>query len=218
MRGINPARQGFSKGNNTMKKLGDRGEIDSGLGGVFTVVIAAEADADGLYTVKVDNHQSDFHGQVYRVPGSGIRPPGGLVPREALERLKRNAKTGEIDPIPVLKLTAKSSGAVWLLTEIKDDLDTSIGLCDCGQGFPKLGSISLFDLARANLGVIAPVVRREAYFFPDASLAVYAQAAEMAEKTTFHGPMLMAAYHAILKERGVDGGRQPWLAPSVARQ
>ena len=198
-----------------MKKRGDRGEIDSGLGGVFTVVIVAEADANGLYTVKVDNDQSDFHGQVYRVPGSEIRPPSGLVPREVLERLKRNATAGEIDPIPVLKLTAKSSGAVWLLTEIKDDLDTATGLSDLGQGSPKFGPLSLFDLARANLGVIAPVVRREAYFFADASLTVYAQAAQMVGKATFDGPMLKAAYHAILKEGGMDDGRRPWLAPSV---
>jgi hypothetical protein len=34
-------------------------------------------------------------------------------------------------------------------------------------------------------------------------------------KTTFRGPALKAAYDAILKERRMDDGRQPCLAPSV---
>ena len=199
-----------------MKHVGDRGEIGSGMGGLFTVIITAEADADGHCMVKIDNKQTDFHGQVLRVKYDDIRPPAELVPLETLSRLRRNWTTGDTeDHVPALKLAARASGAVWLLTELKDDLDIAFGLCDLGQGFPELGYVSLFELSRVNLGVIAPIVKRDPYFFAEASLSVFAEAARMAEAITFDRLALKAAYDSVLAVRLKDGRPKPWVWPDV---
>jgi hypothetical protein len=103
-----------------------------------------------------------------------------LLTKELTERLLRNGANRGQDHAPVVKFFNPTGGATWLITEMDpEDCDTLFGLCDLGQGFPELGSVSLAELSgikvRFGLGI-----ERDLHFTGKYPISVYAKAADIA--------------------------------------
>ena len=97
-----------------------------------------------------------------------------LLTQAQRDRLRANSVRQDEDPErgldfePVVKLFGGS--ATWLLTEM-DEHGICFGLCDLGQGFPELGSVSIDEL-EAYRGF--PMIERDRYFKADKTLSAYA--------------------------------------------
>jgi hypothetical protein len=87
------------------------------------------------------------------------------------------ARGEAIDPLPVVKLHTLDAGAVWLLVSLDAEGDQAYGLCDAGNGFPELGTVSLSALA----GVRGPSGLRivaDPHFKPRQPLSAYVAQAQ----------------------------------------
>jgi hypothetical protein len=85
---------------------------------------------------------------------------------------------------PVVKLFSPDGNATWLLTEIDPvDNDTAFGLCDLGQGFPELGSVSLKDLMSYR-GPLRLPLERDIHFAATKGLSEYANDARANRRIT----------------------------------
>lgn len=97
-------------------------------------------------------------------------------------QLFANAKTtrndDSHDPIPVVKLFTPWANCTWLLTELEEDEDIAFGLCDLGQGFPELGSVSLSEITTVQ-GPFGLKVERDLGFKGTKSLSQYADEARI---------------------------------------
>jgi len=61
-------------------------------------------------------------------------------------------QTETFDPFPVVRLTCRSLGTVWLLTEMDPNGtgDIAFGLCDQGEGCADLACVDLSAIAHAD--------------------------------------------------------------------
>jgi hypothetical protein len=95
--------------------------------------------------------------------------------RANLELRTRPDSDGEtVDYLPVVKLFTPWTACTWLLTELDpENPDIAFGLCDLGQGFPELGSVSLVEIRelRHRSGLY---VERDAHFTATKTLGAYA--------------------------------------------
>ncbi len=75
------------------------------------------------------------------------------------------------DPAPLLKIVNPLGHGRWLITALLGE-ETLFGLCDPGQGPPRLGYITLHELAqiRVPLGL---AIRRDRWFGTRAPLSVW---------------------------------------------
>lgn len=131
-----------------------------------------------------------------------------VIPQPHYERLMANgiaSRTGNHDPVPVLKFFDPCGVATWLITELDpDDTDRLFGLCDLGQGFPELGYVSFAELAgvKGRLGI---GLERDLFFNGLYPLSVYAHAARTAGRITEDSSDLERAAK-VLNARPADGG------------
>jgi hypothetical protein len=81
----------------------------------------------------------------------------------------------DFDPAPVLKLIVRGECKRWLLTEI-DPIDTNraYGLCDAGDGLPRLGYVSFSELESPQLNY---TVLADPRFVAEKPLSAYANVA-----------------------------------------
>tara|TARA_Y100001937_G_scaffold121565_1_gene180555 strand:+ start:430 stop:756 length:327 start_codon:yes stop_codon:yes gene_type:complete len=94
------------------------------------------------------------------------------------KKLADNAAQPEKSRRPVLKLFGGGS-CTWLISE-RIDKDTLFGLCDLGQGYPELGSLSQSELLRLRFSPLGLPIERDLYFKPKKTLGEYAtQAREL---------------------------------------
>ena len=93
----------------------------------------------------------------------------------------RQAAAGtDLDPRPVVKLFTPDANATWLLTELDSgDHDRAFGLCDLGLGCPKLGYVSIVELARLR-GPLGLPVEVDTAIIADRPLSAYADIAQAA--------------------------------------
>ncbi|MEJ0076811.1 MAG: DUF2958 domain-containing protein [Alphaproteobacteria bacterium] len=77
---------------------------------------------------------------------------------------------------PVVKLFCPWGPAIWLLTELDPETNIAFGLCDLGQGFPELGSVSLSELESVE-GPVGLRIERDTYFTATKTLSAYAREA-----------------------------------------
>jgi hypothetical protein len=83
---------------------------------------------------------------------------------------------------PVVKLYCPWNLAVWLLTELDpENPDIAFGLCDLGQGFPELGSVSLSEMESVR-GPGGLRIERDLHFTPTKTLAAYARDAHALQR------------------------------------
>jgi hypothetical protein len=98
---------------------------------------------------------------------------------------ERDGDAREHDPRPVVKLFNPCGAATWLLTELIEYEDDTVGfgLCDLGLGFPELGYVSLSELAAVELpgGLY---IERDEHFTADKTLAEYARIARETGRVT----------------------------------
>lgn len=139
-----------------------------------------------------------------------------LITQELERQLLRNGAVrrdldseGLADPdfIPVVKLFTPDAACTWILTELDpDDPDIAFGLCDLGMGFPELGSVYLPEL-KAVRGPLGLAIERDLHFRPTFTLAVYADAARIAQRIVEDDPSLEAALEARRKAKiAAEGG------------
>ena len=74
---------------------------------------------------------------------------------------------------PVIKLFG-GGDFTWLLTEYDPESKTFFGLCDLGQGFPKLGYVSREELAALRFKPFGLGIERDMYFTADKTINEYA--------------------------------------------
>tara|TARA_R110000787_G_scaffold209044_1_gene319107 strand:+ start:8780 stop:9139 length:360 start_codon:yes stop_codon:yes gene_type:complete len=112
-----------------------------------------------------------------------------LLTKSIQEQLLRNGRLRdelacegkpEIDYIPVVKLFTPDSACTWLLTEVDPiEPDIGFGLCDLGQGFPELGTVSIKELLSVR-GPMGLPIERDRHFNPSKTLSAYADEARAA--------------------------------------
>ena len=95
-----------------------------------------------------------------------------------LENGRQNKeREGGIDFQPVVKLFTPDAGCTWLLTELDpDDPDIAFGLCDLGQGYPEMGTVSIEEIKSVR-GKLRLPVERDLHFKPKHTLSHYARIA-----------------------------------------
>jgi len=97
-----------------------------------------------------------------------------LITAEDRERLFANARAGEGDHLPVVKLFTPDAAATWLITECDpDEPDLLFGLCDLGLGCPELGYASLAEIMEVR-GQLGLPVERDLHFVADKAISAYA--------------------------------------------
>lgn len=102
-----------------------------------------------------------------------------LFTKPQFEQMQKNGlpENYDSDQIPVVKLFLPGTNCTWILTQIDcEDPTIAFGLCDLGQGFPELGSVSVTELASLRLKGIFRV-ERDLFFKAKYPLSVYARAA-----------------------------------------
>ena len=83
---------------------------------------------------------------------------------------------------PVVKLFCPWGDATWLLTELDpEDPDLAFGLCDLGQGFPELGSVSLSEIAELR-GPGGLTIERDIHFQAHKNIQAYADDARRSRR------------------------------------
>lgn len=83
---------------------------------------------------------------------------------------------------PPLKLFCPWGAATWLILEMDpEDPDILFGLCDLGQGFPEMGSVSLVELENLR-GPAGLKIERDMFFTPNKTLVEYAAEARAAQR------------------------------------
>jgi hypothetical protein len=111
-----------------------------------------------------------------------------LFTQEQREKLLENgrANSGRAEPhdfMPVVRLLARWSREIWLLTEIDPDHpDLGYGLYDSGRGLPVLGPIDLAPLYALS-GPPGEHVLRDDSFQPTRRLSTYARLAHIVPRT-----------------------------------
>ena len=91
------------------------------------------------------------------------------------------AKGETIDPKPVVKLFTPDAQCTWLLTELDpQEPDIAFGLCDLGQGYPELGSVSLSEISQVR-GPMKLKIERDLHFEAQGPLSAYAKATREAQ-------------------------------------
>lgn len=89
-----------------------------------------------------------------------------LITKDIRKKLETNfrktSETGESCDV-VLKLFG-GSNCTWLITDIDDNGDTMMGLCDIGHGFCEFGSVSLSELQNLRMLPFGLPVERDRYF------------------------------------------------------
>ncbi len=60
---------------------------------------------------------------------------------------------GSVDHVPVARIFLKETGAQWIVTEIKPDMDIMFGLADLGLGEAELGYISIKEINQVEIGL-----------------------------------------------------------------
>jgi hypothetical protein len=124
-----------------------------------------------------------------------------LFTKAQLEQLLANGRNRDADHFPVVKLFTPDAGGTWLIAEIDpEDPDTAFGLCDLGQGFPELGSVSISELqsVRGRMGL---TIERDHSFTAKYPLYVYVEAARRAETITDDNDALKQAAAALRARR-----------------
>lgn len=103
-----------------------------------------------------------------------------IFTKKQLEQLIING-TGENrgkDHKPVVKLYVTMTRWAWLLTELDEDRpNIAFGLCDVGDGFPKLGCVALDELAKLRDLDKLRIVGNDELFEAKFPISVYARAA-----------------------------------------
>lgn len=96
--------------------------------------------------------------------------------REQLLANGRHAAQGaDHDPLPVIRLLINDADAFWLLFDINPaQPDRSLAYYDLGVGQPRVGHISLAELAGFRGRENQPVLR-DAAFAPKLPLSTYAE-------------------------------------------
>ncbi|WP_234729639.1 DUF2958 domain-containing protein [Acidocella facilis] len=100
-----------------------------------------------------------------------------LIPDDIRAHLLANgAAEEEMDYIPVVKFFDPCGRGTWIITEMMDDGDSLLGLCDLG--FPELGYASLTEIQSVTnrLGLS---IQRDLDFRPCFPLSVYTEAARL---------------------------------------
>ncbi|MEK7994697.1 MAG: DUF2958 domain-containing protein [Planctomycetota bacterium] len=117
-----------------------------------------------------------------------------LFTKSQFEQLLANGRNRDADHFPVVKLFTPDAGCTWLIAEIDpENPDIAFGLCDLGQGYPELGSVSISELCRLRGSLGLPVERDQA-FSAAYPLSVYLAAAREAGRITeFHVDLKHAA-------------------------
>jgi hypothetical protein len=82
---------------------------------------------------------------------------------------------------PVVKLFCPWSLAIWLLTELDPETNIAFGLCDLGQGFPELGTVSLTEMASVE-GPVGLRIERDLHFKATKTLSAYAREAHALQR------------------------------------
>jgi len=123
-----------------------------------------------------------------------------LIPKHIFARLLANGEASharDVDHVPVVKFFDPCGAATWLMTEVRpDDHDSLFGLCDLGQGFPELGSVSLAELKSVQ-GRLGIGLERDLFFTPRFPLSVYVHAACAAERIVEDDAALTRAAQAL---------------------
>jgi hypothetical protein len=107
-----------------------------------------------------------------------------LFTKEQFEQLRINGlpENYNKDQVRVVKLFLPGTACTWLITQIDyESDDIAFGLCDLGQGFPEVGSVSLSEISSMRV-MKAFRVERDLYFKPKYALSTYAKAARFYER------------------------------------
>lgn len=106
-------------------------------------------------------------------------PQRFIFTKAAVAALRANAKLPEDKRPPVVKVFNPYGGQTWLLSELYEDGDTLFGLCDLGQGFAELGTVSkaALESIRINMGGAKLPLERDKYFTPTHTMEAYVAAA-----------------------------------------
>jgi hypothetical protein len=113
-----------------------------------------------------------------------------LITKETERKLRENYK--QDSGAPVLKLFGggapyvfcltdlqiapsglRYQACTWLISEMYPDGDTLFGLCDLGQGFPEMGTVSLTELEAIQFPPFGLGVERDKFFQADRDLTAY---------------------------------------------
>ena len=93
-----------------------------------------------------------------------------LITKEIERKLRENYK--QDSGAPVLKLFGGGC-ATWIISQMYPDGDTLFGLCDLGQGFPEMGTVSLTELEAMQFPPWGLGVERDKSFQADRDLTAY---------------------------------------------
>ena len=74
---------------------------------------------------------------------------------------------------PVVKFFG-GGACTWLITELDPDTNIMFGLCDIGQGFAEIGSVSFDELSSLRFPPFGLPIERDMWFEADKTLDGYA--------------------------------------------
>ena len=100
-----------------------------------------------------------------------------LVPTDHILRKIDNV----IDFKPVVKFFG-GGAFTWLITEYDEENELFFGLCDLGQGFPELGSVSREELESVRFPPFGLPVERDLYWTAKGTLSEYTTASKRADR------------------------------------
>ena len=106
-----------------------------------------------------------------------------LLTQQQREQMIANGRANAGREITQEKLFCPWSLAIWLLTELDPETNIAFGLCDLGQGFPELGTVSLTEMASVE-GPDGLRIERDLHVKPTKTLSAYAREAHARQRIT----------------------------------
>lgn len=160
-------------------------DLDAAIDSAYAEVSDAEVEGNEPNTVVPPSEAPPTESPARGTPGHYDPERDPLLTDEQRRRMlaygTMTAKGETIDPKPVVKLFTPDAQCTWLLTELDpQEPDIAFGLCDLGQGYPELGSVSLSEISQVR-GPMKLKIERDLHFEAQGPLSAYAKAAREAQ-------------------------------------